>query len=134
MVLFVGLVDGKDGAWGVRIPDFPGCHGGGATPDAAVEDATRALREFAADMVVDGEAIPAPRSIEAILAEAKRNKEPAGAAVLIPLLLDKSRSVRANISLDAGLLDQIDAEAKRRGLTRSSFIASAARDKIARAD
>ena len=47
-------------------------------------------------------------------------------AVMIPLLLDSGRSVRANISLDAGLLEAFDAEAKRRGLTRSSFFVSAA--------
>ena len=40
------------------------------------------------------------------------------------------RSVKANISLDRGLLDAIDAAAKRVGVTRSGFLASAARDKI----
>lgn len=113
MTLCIDIVDGKDGARGVRIPDFPGCHGGGATPAEAVEDATRALREFAADMMIDGETIPAPRGLDAILMAVKRHKEPDGAAVYIPLLLDKSRSVRANISLDVGLLDQIDSESKR---------------------
>ena len=49
---------------------------------------------------------------------------------MVPLLLDKARAVTANISIDAGLLESIDAEAKRRGLTRSAFLASAARDKI----
>ena len=130
---YIGIVDGKDGAWGVRIPDFPGCHGAGATIEQAVDDATRALRTFAADMIGDGEAIPLPRALDVIRSALKRAREPDGIAVYIPLLLDKSRSVRANISLDAGLLEQIDAEAQRRGITRSSFIASAAIDKIASA-
>jgi predicted RNase H-like HicB family nuclease len=133
MTYYVGILDGKGTVWGVRIPDFPGCHGGGATPDKAVADATRALREFAADMVADGEAIPKPRSADDILRALKAQKEPGGAVVYIPLLLDKGRPVRANISLDAGLLETIDAEAKRRGLTRSAFLASAALDKIAEA-
>jgi metal-responsive CopG/Arc/MetJ family transcriptional regulator len=38
--------------------------------------------------------------------------------------------VRANITIDAGLLESIDREAKLRGLTRSAFLASAAREKI----
>jgi metal-responsive CopG/Arc/MetJ family transcriptional regulator len=38
--------------------------------------------------------------------------------------------VKANISLDQGLLDAVDAAAKRSGLTRSGFLASAAREKI----
>src|SRR5450756_729220 len=45
-------------------------------------------------------------------------------------LLDSGRAVRANLSLDAGLLDAIDEAAKAHGLTRSAFLASAAREKI----
>jgi uncharacterized protein (DUF1778 family) len=51
-------------------------------------------------------------------------------AVMIPLLLDSGRPVRANLSLDAALLEAIDSAARARGLTRSAFIASAARQKI----
>ena len=51
-------------------------------------------------------------------------------AVMIPLLLDSGRTVRANVSLDAALLDAIDAAANERGLSRSAFLASAAREKI----
>lgn len=131
MARYLGLVDGQEGAWGVRIPDFPGCHGAGATPDEAVKDAISALREFAAEMTADGESIPAPRNDwEAIRAELEARGEAWGATVLIPLFLDRARPVRANISLDAGLLEEIDQAAAERGLTRSAFLASAARDKI----
>ncbi len=130
MARYLALVDGRDGAWGVRIPDFPGCHGAGATMEQAIGDATRALREFAADVIADGEAIPAPRTYEAIEKSYKKCKEPWGIAFYIPLLLDKARPVRANISLDAGLLEAIDEEAARRGLTRSAFLAGAALEKI----
>ena len=51
-------------------------------------------------------------------------------AVMIPLLLDSGRTVRANVSFDAALLEAIDAAAKQRGLSRSAFLASAARGKI----
>jgi hypothetical protein len=47
-----------------------------------------------------------------------------------PLVLDAARRVKANLSLDAGLLSAIDEAAERRGLTRSAFLASAAREKI----
>ncbi len=50
---------------------------------------------------------------------------------MVPLLMESGRSVKANISLDQGLLEAIDEAAKRIGVTRSSFLASAARDKIA---
>jgi hypothetical protein len=51
-------------------------------------------------------------------------------AVKIPLLFDSGRSVRANLSLDTALLAGIDEAAGVRGLTRSAFIASTAREKI----
>jgi hypothetical protein len=54
----------------------------------------------------------------------------AESAVNVPLVLDKGRSVRANFSIDAGLLEAIDAEVERRALTRSAFIAGAALDKL----
>lgn len=49
---------------------------------------------------------------------------------MLPLLRDSGRPVRANLSLDAALLEAIDEAAMARGLTRSAFIASAAREKI----
>jgi hypothetical protein len=57
--------------------------------------------------------------------------EEGGSFLLVPLLIESGRSVRANISMDQGLLESIDEAAKRIGVTRSSFLASAARDKIA---
>jgi HicB-like antitoxin of HicAB toxin-antitoxin system len=51
---------------------------------------------------------------------------------VVPLLFESGKSVRANISLDAGTLQAIDAEAAAHGLTRSAFIASAALEKIRR--
>ena len=44
---------------------------------------------------------------------------------------EEGRTVRANLTFDAGLLGAIDAAASERGLTRSAFLASAAREKIA---
>jgi hypothetical protein len=48
----------------------------------------------------------------------------------IPLLKLSGKLAKANISLDAGLLETIDEEATRRGMTRSAFLASAAMDKL----
>jgi len=51
-------------------------------------------------------------------------------AVLVPVVLDKGRTVRPNLTLDAGLLEAIDAEAEKRGLSRSAFVASLARERL----
>jgi predicted RNase H-like HicB family nuclease len=132
---YVGILDGAKDVWGIRIPDMPGCHGGGATPEAALADAISALQEFAAHLVVHSDEVPAPRSVQDIMKDSAAAFDPGSGEsfVMVPLLLDRGRSVKANISLDAGLLEAIDEEAERRGLTRSAFFTSAALDKIAQA-
>lgn len=53
------------------------------------------------------------------------------ARACVPLTLHHdSRVVRVNLTFEAGMLDAIDAEARRRGLTRTAFPASAARKEI----
>jgi hypothetical protein len=73
-----------------------------------------------------------PRPLDAVLADSETQEEIAEGAVVaaVPLLVDAGRTVRINISLDAGLVDAIDEAAAARGVTRSAFLASAARDKI----
>lgn len=44
MTYYVGILDGSGSVWGVRIPDVPGCHGGGNSAEAAIADAISALR------------------------------------------------------------------------------------------
>ena len=128
MTHYVGVLDGGDEVWGVRIPDIPGCVGGGETPEAAIADAAEALRDVAAHRRDGGFALPEPSSMTEIMASGEIGE--GESAVMIPLLLDSGRTVRANISLDAGLLEAIDAAAKERGISRSAFLASAAREKI----
>ena len=54
-----------------------------------------------------------------------------GAALAIaPLLIDAGRPAKTNLSLEAGLLAAIDDAAAAHGLTRSAFLAGAAREKI----
>ncbi len=133
MAYYVALIDGGPGAYGLIFPDCPGCTAMGATADEALARGTRALREWMSDRVAAGLAPPPARPIEAIRTDPDVAEElEAGALVAsVPLLLDAGRSVRANVSLDAGLLQAIDEAARARGLTRSAFLASAARDKIA---
>ena len=90
------------------------------------------MRLWVEDAIDDGEALPTPRSVEALRADPEIAAALAEGAALaiVPLLLDAGRAVRANLSLDAGLLDAIDEAAKAHGLTRSAFLASAAREKI----
>jgi predicted RNase H-like HicB family nuclease len=126
------IVDGKRGAYGVVIPDLPGCTAMGNTLDGALADAAAAAIAWAEVARAEGAAIPKPRAIEILAqdAEVRAEIKAGGFLVIVPLVLDASRPVKANLSLDAGTLQAIDDAADARGLTRSAFVASAARAKI----
>ena len=132
---FIALVEYDDAAkaYGAAIPDFPGCTAMGATLDEAEANAIAALREWAVDYLDEADELPRARTIE----ELRRDESlfddftPNTLVVPLPLYLDSARPVRANVSLEAGLLAEIDEAARRRGLTRSAFLTRAARDKIA---
>src|SRR6267142_686060 len=124
MPRYIALVDGKPGAYGVVVPDLPGCTSGGKTVDAALRNAVEAVRLWAEDARAEGEVMPRPRTIEAI----RRDSEVAAALaegavlVVVPLLLDAGRPAKANLSVDAGLLEAIDEAAEAHGWTaRRSF-------------
>ena len=130
MARYFAILDGKPGAFGVSFPDLPGCVAMGKNENEAYA-ALDALAEWVRDARMEGDA-PKPRPIE----ELRRDSDvietlaEGGAFIAVPLVIESGRPVKANISLDAGLLDAIDSAAKAAGLTRSSFLASAARDKI----
>jgi predicted RNase H-like HicB family nuclease len=63
---YVALEDGKAGAYGVVVSDLPGCTSAGSTTDAALRNAVEAVRLWAEDAIDDGEALPTPRSVEAL--------------------------------------------------------------------
>jgi predicted RNase H-like HicB family nuclease len=127
---YVAIVDGKGKVWGARFPDLPGVNGGGNSPKAAVDDAKSAALEWAAHVEAKGQEIPPPRDLGEILNSGEVG--PGDATVLVPLRLDAGRTVRANLTFDAGLLKSIDQAADDLGITRSAFLASAAREKIER--
>ena len=130
MARYFAILDGKPGAFGVSFPDLPGCVAMGKNENEAYA-ALDALAEWVRDARMEGDA-PKPRPIE----ELRRDSDvietlaEGGAFIAVPLVIESGRPVKANISLDAGLLDAINSAAKAAGLTRSSFLASAARDKI----
>src|SRR3954447_21139439 len=129
---YVAIVDGSPGAYGVVVPDLPGCTSAGPTIDEALRNAVEAVTLWVEDARAEGEKIPRARPAEKLRRDAEVGAALAqgGALAYVPLVLDAARPVKANLSLDAGLLNAIDEAAERRGLTRSAFLASAAREKI----
>jgi HicB_like antitoxin of bacterial toxin-antitoxin system len=98
------------------------------SPEAAIADAAEALRDVLAHQREGGFPAQQPSSHSEVVASGEIGEGESG--VMIPLLLDSGRTVRANVSRDAAMLNAIDAAAKERGLSRSAFLASAAREKI----
>jgi len=88
-------------------------------------------REWILYRAGEGLARPKPRALDEILASGDIDVKAGEGGVLIGVIIDEGRTVRANLTFDAGLLSAIDAAANERGLTRSAFLASAAREKIA---
>lgn len=121
---FIGLIHKEpDSDFGVSFPDFPGVATAGADLDDARRMAEEALAFHVEGMIEDGDAIPEPSSLEAIMSDPE-NKE--AVAVLIPLRSPAKKAVRVNITLAEDLLRAIDTHAEAHGLTRSGFLAQAA--------
>jgi predicted RNase H-like HicB family nuclease len=124
-VYYPAVIDkDPDSDFGVAFPDFPGCVSAGATLDQAVLGAHEALAGHVALMVADGDALPGPSPLESVTAE--RDKSTV-AITLVPVTLP-GKLQRVNISIDEGLLDEIDAIAD----NRSRFLSEAARAELAR--
>jgi predicted RNase H-like HicB family nuclease len=120
-----------ESAFGVSFPDFPGCISAGATMDEALANASEALQGHVKMMEADNEIIPAPRSVDAILADQEWAEERENAILsAVHLIRDLGSTTRINLSLDLGLLKAIDEAARARKQTRSAFLASAARREL----
>jgi predicted RNase H-like HicB family nuclease len=131
MARFIAIIDHDEGRFGAYFPDAVGCTAMGDTEDEVVANAVDALSEWAADEVASGRTLKAPRSYVQLLESGEYSELGKGGLIAtVPLIVETGRATRANISLDAGILAAIDEEAGRRGITRSAFLASAARDKI----
>lgn len=125
---YIGLIHkDPDSDYGVSFPDFPGVVTAGTDLDDARRMAEEALAFHVEGMVEDGEAIPEPSSLDQVMADAA-NLE--AVAVLIPLKSQARKSVRLNITLPEEVLREIDAYAEAHGLTRSGFLAQAAKRQI----
>lgn len=116
-----------DSAYGLTFPDLPGCFAAADSWDDISAAATEALDLWFEDMPD-----VAPASLNTIRQRPEVAKELAEGAVLLPVpYIPADTAVeRVNITLERGLLRAIDETAKARGMTRSSFLASAVRREL----
>jgi len=62
-VRYLAFIDGKPSAYGVIVPDLPGCTSAGRTIAEARRNAIEAVRLWIADARRSGEKLPRPRSL-----------------------------------------------------------------------
>lgn len=132
MVRYVALLAPHRGGVDVVFPQFPGCVSAGDTEEEAIRNAIDALRLHADGMRQDGEKLPKPLTVFA-LRKARYDwvDWEGAAAVLIPLLPPGADSERVNISIERGLLSAVDRAAAQSGLSRSAWLAEAAKSRLA---
>lgn len=110
-------------AWGVVVPDLPGCFSAGDTLEEAMVQAEEAITTWMEARMDAGEDIPSPSSIESLQAHHPEFDGWMWALVKIdPAVLDETIE-RVNISLPRRVLHRLDVLARRAGETRSGFIA-----------
>ncbi|HNQ58071.1 MAG: hypothetical protein DPW12_00900 [Rhodocyclaceae bacterium] len=109
-------------AYGVVVPDLPGCFSAGDTLDEAMDNAREAIELWLETVIDDGGAVPERRP----LAEHQKKKAFKGwvwAVVAVDLAQLSDKAERVNITLPARVLRRIDAAAKEAGESRSGYLA-----------
>jgi predicted RNase H-like HicB family nuclease len=112
--------------YGVSFPDFPGCITAGKTIDEAKDLAYEALMFHWEGLREDGEPLPTPKNLEDIVDDPENADAVAFLVVSVPDAQGKAK--RINITIPEETLRRVDSAAKRRGLSRSSFLTRAAQE------
>jgi predicted RNase H-like HicB family nuclease len=110
--------------FGVSFPDIQGIATAGVDLDDARAMAEEALALHIEGLEADGEAIPEPSSLEAIMADPENRS---GVAVLVNAPQRLFKVVRINVTVPEDELERIDRFASTHGYTRSGFLLTAAR-------
>lgn len=112
-------------AHGVTFPDFPGCF----SAADRWEDLPKAIQEAAEAHFADGENVPPPSDLAALSAQ---DQYQGGMWFLADLDLSRLsvKAVRVNITLPENLLHTIDRYAQDHHMSRSAFLARAAKQSI----
>lgn len=109
-------------AFGVVVPDLPGCFSAGDTLEEAFDMAKEAVEGWLEVCLDDGAEIPKPSSLEAI-----SNLSDYQGWILGTVDVDMSKlsdkAERVNITLPQRVLRRLDALANKAGDTRSGYIA-----------
>lgn len=112
-------------AFGVVVPDMPGCFSAGDTLEEAISNAEIAAAAWIDTQLDRGLNIPQPSELSELQKDAKFAKWIWAVITIDPALLD-DRIERVNITLPRRVLKRLDDAAKAVGETRSGYIAQLA--------
>lgn len=112
----------KSYAYGVVVPDLPGCFSAGDTIELAYENTKEAIAGWIEMELDEGHPIPLPSKIED-LAKQEEFKGWIFGIVDVPEELLSDKAQRVNITLSTRVLRRLDFLAKNSGDTRSGYIA-----------
>lgn len=120
--------------FGLTCADVPGfaAHFETGDLDTAIVEARRVLAAHLAAMIDAGVALPVARPLAELRSDPDlaEDFEEAAATILLPALVPSGRTLRVNLTFDENTLGLIDGAARVRGLTRSAFLAEAARGMV----
>lgn len=114
-----------ESAYGVSFPDLPGCFSAAIDLNDVLPNAVEAM-----ELWLEDQPEPEASSVEAVRAAASDDLAQGAFLLAVPRMTTAGKLTRVNLSLDMGTLAAIDAAATSRKLTRSAFLAEAARNEI----
>jgi predicted RNase H-like HicB family nuclease len=123
MTYYIGIVHkDEDSSYGIAFPDLPGCFSAGEDLVELERNSVEAI-----ELYLDGVEIEKFPSSDMTAIRAGLDADDRDAMLMaVPFVRSSGRTVRVNFTVDAGTLAAIDEAAKRRKLSRSAFLVSAA--------
>jgi len=126
------VIEPGDGshAYGVIVPDMPGCFSAGDTLDEAIANASEAILLHIEGLLEAGQSVPAASPIE----QHRNNpdyKNMLWAIASVDMAKIDERSKRINITMPERIVAMVDTAAKQAGESRSGFLARAAMERLA---
>ena len=111
--------------YGVEFPDFPGCVTAGTDLEDARHMAVEALALHVEGLVEDGEPLPEPSSLDAIMEDPEYRDR---VVLLVDAPVPAAPAIRINVTMPKDLIAAIDGAST----NRSRFLADAARPALRR--
>ena len=110
---YLGVIEkDADSAYGMWFPDMPGCFPAADDFNDLPRIAAEVLRQHVEVLESNGRLVPAPRDMADVMADrdVRRSLKAGATTMLVPLLADPGQTVRVDLTVERGLLQQIDEE------------------------